>query len=250
MKDTNIQEHLSSLWAVILAAGRGTRMNATSKNKVAYEVKGVPMITRTITILRNAGIKNIVVVVGFAKESVLSLLDSSIKTVEQKEQLGTGDAVKQALQKIPGDAKYVLAMNGDDSFLFSGELFEQLCDLHVKNNSAITFLSITVENPQGLGRVLRDKKGNVVKIVEEKDATLEQKEIKEINAACYLFDAAFLRSSINNILKSSVTGEYYIVSLVDYASKNGEKIEALHLKDFAWRGINTNEELEEAQKLI
>lgn len=243
-------DHLPHLWAVILAAGKGTRINATLKNKVAYEVRGIPMITRTISVLKDVGIKNIVVVIGFAKESVLSLLGDDIKTAEQKKLLGTGDAVKAALRKIPTNAQHVLVLNGDDSFLFSKELFEELCHLHVKNHCAITFLSVTMPDPTGLGRVVRNEKGKVMRIVEEKDASPTVKKITEINAACYIFNANFLRKSIKLLPKSSVTDEYYIVSLVDFASKRGEKIEALHLTNFAWRGVNTHEELQEAQKLV
>ena len=242
--------NLPNLWAVVLAAGRGSRMNATSKNKVAYEVQGIPMITRTISVLKNAGIENIIVVVGFAKESVLALLGKDIHTAEQKEQLGTGDAVRAALSTIPENAHHVLVLNGDDSFLFSTDLFEELCQLHMQNDNAITFLSLDMPDPTGLGRVVRDEQGKVMKIVEEKDASDTIKKICEINAACYIFNAKFLRESIPNLPKSSVTGEYYIVSLVDFASKKGAKIDVLHVKDYAWRGVNTVEELEEAEQLV
>lgn len=248
---TTIDTHkANSIWIVILAAGKGKRMKAKRKNKVAYEISGVPMISRTIAILKQVGVKNIVVVVGFAKESVVKLLNSSIKTVEQKRRLGTGHAVKQALEAIPRNAKHVLILNGDDSFLFSPELFKKLMDDHSQNNSAVTFLTINLKDPKGLGRIIRDKNGKVIKIVEEKDATEREKKIKEINAACYLFSYQFLKKYIPQLKKSHVTGEYYIVSLIDLAARNNMKIDTLRMDNLKWRGVNTPEELHEAQKMI
>lgn len=239
-----------NIWVVVLAGGKGKRMRAKEKNKVTYEISGVPMITRTITILKKVGIKNIVVVVGFAKESVTKLLESSVKTVEQKKRLGTGHAVKRALTAIPSSAQDVLVLNGDDSFLFSAALFKRLLDDHSQNNSAVTFLTINLKDPTGLGRIIRDKTGKVIKIVEEKDATIEQKQIKEINAACYLFSYQFLKKYVPKLQKSHITHEYYIVSLIDLAARNGLKIDTLRMENLKWRGVNTPEELHEAQKMI
>lgn len=250
MTDLTSKKALEHLWVVILAAGKGKRMNATQKNKVAYEVHGVPMITRTIAMIKKVGIEHILVVVGFAKQSVMRLLDSSIIVVEQKKRLGTGHAVKKALEKIPKTARHVLVLNGDDSFLFSNTLFHELCDLHDKHNSTITFLTLTLDDPRGLGRILRGKNGKVTGIIEEKDATENQKKIQEINAACYLFSYDFLKQNISRIPKSKVTGEYYIVSLIEMAVKENEKIETLHFNHLKWRGVNTKEELKEAEALL
>lgn len=241
---------LDALWAVVLAAGKGTRMKVKDKNKVTLPISGVPILSRTIQILKQAGIKNIVVVVGHAKESVIKILDKDIITVEQKKRLGTGHAVACALKKIPKDCEHVLVLNGDDSFLFSPSLLAKLFEKHSKSNSEITFLTIEMKNPKGLGRVIRDKKNSVIDIVEEKDANEKQKKIKEINAACYLFSAGFLKENINKISKSKITGEYYIVSLVKIAVKKIKKVDAFVINKLKWRGINTPEELAEAEKLL
>lgn len=244
------EKHLDSLWAVVLAAGKGTRMKVKNKNKVTLSINGVPILSRTIKILKKAGIKNILVVVGHAKNSVHNILDKDIETVEQKKRLGTGHAVACALKKIPSNCKHVLVLNGDDSFLFSPDLLTKLFQKHSQSNSDITFLTIEMKNPTGLGRVIRNSENKVIKIVEEKDATEKQKQIKEINAACYLFATSFLKENIKKILKSKVTGEYYIVTLVDIAAKNSKKIDALVINKLKWRGVNTPEELIEAQKLL
>lgn len=242
--------HTQTLWVIILAAGKGKRMRAKEKNKVAYEVSGVPMISRTISLLKQVGIKNIIVVVGFEKESVIKLLDSSIITVEQKKRLGTGHAVKMAIKKIPKTAEHVLVLNGDDSFLFSPALFKELFETHSEKNSAITFLTIDLKDPSGLGRIIRNANGKIEGIVEEKDATQKQKKIKEINAACYLFSYSFLKNNISKLPKSHITGEYYIVSLIEIAAFKKMSIETLRHKNIKWRGVNTIEELEKAEQLI
>lgn len=244
------ERKLDKVWAVVLAAGKGTRMKAKEKNKVAYSLNGVPMVTRTINILREAGVVNILVVVGHAKESVLALLDEKIQTVEQRKRLGTGHAVMCALEKIPQDTEHVIVLNGDDSFLFSPDLLKQLFRKHTETNSEITFLTIEMDNPTGLGRIERDGEGKIVDIVEEKDASEKQKNIKEINAACYLFAYDFLNKSINKIKKSKTSGEYYIVSLVEIAVKAKKRVEALMINKLKWRGVNTPEELEEAEMLV
>lgn len=244
------EKKLENVWAVVLAAGKGTRMKAKNKNKVAYDLNGIPMVTRTLNVLREAGIKNVVVVVGHAKESVLKLLDKNVKAVEQKKRLGTGHAVMCAMEAIPKTCEHLVVLNGDDSFLFSGELVKQLFKKHTESNSELTFLTIEMENPTGLGRVVRDDQGKVLGIVEEKDATIKQKEIKEINAACYLFSYDFVEKYIKKIPKSKISKEYYIVSLVEIAVKASKRVEALMINKLKWRGVNTPEELKEAELLV
>lgn len=239
-----------NLWLIILAAGKGKRMKAKEKNKVTYKVKGVPMITRTVNLVKEAGIHNILIVVGFAKESVISLFNNHIKFVEQKKRLGTGHAVKTALKEIPKTAKDVMVLYGDDSFLYSPKIFREIYNVHKRDNSKVTILTVKIDNPTGLGRVIRNNEGKVVGIIEEKDADEEQKKIKEINTACYVFNSIFLRRYIKQIPKSKITGEYYLPSLVELAVKNKEKIDALKLDNFKWRGVNTPNELNEAEKML
>lgn len=246
MSNQNI--NYNEIWAIVLAAGKGKRMKAKNRNKVAYEVFGKPMILRTIETLKETGINNILIVVGYAKESVINLLDKGIKTVEQKKRLGTGHAVKVALKKIPVSARYILVVYGDDSFLYSSKIFNKLITTHINTSSELTFLTIEMQNPSGLGRVVRDKKGNVIGVIEEKDATPEQKKINEINTACYIFSNDFLKKYINKIPKSKITGEYYLPILTQIAIQNSKKIEALKIDDAVWRGVNTLEELKEAEQ--
>lgn len=241
---------MDDLYAVILAAGKGKRMNSTDRNKVTLEVAGKPMILRTIDTLKESGVKNILVVVGFAKESVTSILPNDVQTVEQVEQQGTSDAVKAASPKIPEDAKYILVLYGDDSYVYTPEHFQNLYKNHLDSNSEITFLTTEKDNLEGMGRVIRDINGDVLGIVEDKVASEEQKKVREINLGGFLFNGDFLKQNVDKIKKNEETGEYFITDIIEIAKKQNLAVSALKLDNLKWRGINTPEELEEAQGIL
>lgn len=240
----------TKLGAIILAAGKGKRMKSKDKNKVTMSLADKPLILHSIHVLEDMHFDTIVVVVGFAKESVKDVLkDSHILFAEQKKRLGTGHAVVCAMRELPTDVTDVLIIQGDDSHFYKEETITKLTNAHLSSGASLTFLTIEVKNPFGLGRVVRDNDGKVTAIVEEKDATEKQKSVTEINPACYMFNVAFLKKYLKQIKKSPVTGEYYITSLIDIAIKHNEKIETLQAGFLPWRGINTREELEEAERL-
>lgn len=239
-----------NLGAIILAAGKGTRMKSKNVNKVALHLANKPMILHSVDLLEQLNVKSIVVVVGFAKKSVMDLLDSRVLFAEQRKRLGTAHAVQAAMAKFPKHIENILVLNGDDSAFYSKDLIKQLIEKHFMDNSAFTFLTIEKDNPYGLGRVVRGKSGSVEAVVEEKDATETQRKISEVNPACYLFKVSFLKKHLSQVQKSSVTGEYYLTSLIDIGIKHNEKIETLNAGKLLWRGVNTKDELEEAEKLI
>ena len=236
--------------AIILAAGKGSRMKSKNQNKVTLLLADKPMIAHSVELLESVHVNPIVIVVGFAKESVMNILGERVYFVEQKKRLGTAHAAikgLQTLEKLP--VTDVLIVQGDDSAFYKKETIQQLIHTHVTTQAALTFLTIEKENPTGLGRVIRDSSGKLMKIVEEKDATAIEKQTKEINPACYMFDISFLRTYLPRVEKSSVTGEYYLTHLIDMAIARGEKVETVQGGNILWRGVNTKEELEEAQKL-
>lgn len=236
--------------AIVLAAGKGKRMKSRAVNKVVLPLGQKPMIVHTSNILAKLGIKTIIIVVGFAKDSVISLFkNTDVIFAEQKKRLGTAHAVSTAMKKLPSNIKNVLVLNGDDSALYSTEIIKKVIEKHINSNASFTFLTIKMDNPTGLGRIVRGENGSVKKIIEDKDASEEILKIKEINPACYVFKVKFLKRYLPKVKKSSVTGEYYLVSLVDVGIKNDEKIETLQTGHFVWRGVNTKEELLEAEKL-
>lgn len=240
----------NNLGAIILAAGKGKRMNSKNHNKVVFHLADKPMILHTYELLKSIKLKSIVVVVGFAKESVIKSLGKGVIYAEQKKRLGTAHAVSVALKKLPKDIKHVLVLNGDDSAFYDRKTIEKLIAWHFESKSAFTLLTIEKNDPSGLGRIIRDKKGKIVSIIEERDASEKQRAIKEINPACYLFRVDFLRRYIKKVEKSKVTGEYYLTSLIKQGIENNEKIESHRMGNFTWRGVNTEDELTQAQKLF
>lgn len=239
--------------AVILAAGKGKRMQMDDRNKVTVHLAEKPLIQHTVDFMHTIGIEAILVVVGYHKESVIASLEGQdITFVEQKEQLGTGDALKCAMEALPEFITDVVVAYGDDAILYSEKnigVIEKLFTLHEATKDAVTFLTIEQQNPSGLGRIIRDDAGNVCAIVEEKDATDAERIITEINPGCFVFSVDFLKEFLSTIEKSPVTGEYYLTSLIDLAIKNGKKVDTLAAGTVAWRGVNTKEELQEAEKL-
>jgi bifunctional N-acetylglucosamine-1-phosphate-uridyltransferase/glucosamine-1-phosphate-acetyltransferase GlmU-like protein len=238
------------LGAIILAAGQGKRMQSTDKNKVTLPLGNKPLILHSIHLLEKMQFSSIVVVVGFAKESVIELLENSaVDFAEQKDRLGTAHAVQTGIEKVPSEITDVLVMQGDDSHFYTEKIINELIAVHTASDVAVTMLTVDVENSIGLGRIVRDEKGNVLAVVEEKDATDEQKAIHEVNPACYLFSVSFLKKYLPQVEKSPVTGEYYLTSLIDLAIKHGERVDTLKGGKMAWRGVNTKEELQEAERL-
>ena len=241
---------MKKIAAIILAAGKGERMNSRGVNKVVVPLGSKHMILHTVDRLTELLISPIIVVVGFAKESVMQVLDGRVVFADQNKRLGTAHAVSSALKKLPKGIQTVLVLNGDDSAFYTKDIIRNLIKSHWEKNAALSFLTITVDNPVGLGRVIRDSNGKVVGIVEEKDATNVQRKIKEINPACYIFEVSFLRQYLKKVKKSPISGEYYLTSLIDIAIKNKENLEAVKAGKILWRGINTQEELKEAEGLF
>ena len=240
----------NNLGVIILAAGKGKRMNSKDVNKVAMQLADKPMIVHAINLLEELTIKHIVVVVGYAKKSVIDILGNKVIFAEQSKRLGTAHAVSCGLKKMPNEVNDILVINGDDSAFYTKQTIQKLIDLHVTSNASLTLLTIEKENPLGLGRIVRDGSGKIIAVVEEKDATEKQRSIKEINPACYLFKAEFLHEYLPQVKKSTVTGEYYLTSLIKIGIENNEPIETFRGGSLAWRGVNTKDELEEAEKIF
>lgn len=241
---------MTKVAAIILAGGEGKRMKTKNVNKVVLPLANKQMILHSVGMLESLKIKPVIVVVGFAKKSVIDVLGKKVTYIEQKKRLGTAHAVNCALKKIGQDISDVLVLNGDDSAFYKQETILALIKKHNESVATITFLTIELDNPTGLGRVIRGNSERVLAVVEDRDASEEQRKIKEINPACYIFELGFLHRNLRKIKKSEVSGEYYLTSLIDIAIKNNEKVEVLEGGKLPWRGINTIEELKEAERLF
>lgn len=242
---------MNNIGGIILAAGRGKRMNSTTVNKVALPIAEKPMIKYAVELLKRLSIDPIILVVGFAKASVKEVLaGEEVIFVEQKEQLGTADAVRVALDGFQAEPNHVIVIQGDDAVFYKPEMIKHLIAQHIDQGNDITFLTIELQNPKGLGRVVRDANGALLKVVEEKDATQMQRDIKEVNPACYVFNTQFLKENITKIEKSKVTQELYLTRIIDVAIEGNYKIQAVAGGSVPWRGVNTVKELQEAESLF
>lgn len=240
--------------AIILAAGRGKRMNSITTNKTVSTLADKPMIRHIVEFMDGLEVAQIVVVVGFAQESVRDALKGfNITYAQQSEQLGTGHAVEMALSKIGPQIEDVLVVYGDDAVLYHSKNSQIVADLikkHQDESNSLTFLTIEQDNPTGLGRILRSANGEVLGIVEEKNATDEQKKITEINPGCFVFSIDFLNKYIRRIEKNELSGEYYLTDLVDIARNHDQPMAAVKGGRLLWRGVNTPDELVQAEQLL
>ena len=236
---------VSNKGAIVFAAGLGTRMKSTLP-KVLHKVVGLPMISYTLSNLRKAKFGEIIVVVGHKKLLVMKEVGLGVIFAHQRKRLGTGDALLSGLQKLEKGIKDVVVLNGDDSAFYNPETLSNILNNHKESGAVMTFATLILDNSFGLGRVLRIENGLPLKIVEEKEASEEEKKIKEVNIGLYVFNRVWAERNIKKIEKSP-GGEYYIVDLVKIALDQGEKVNLYNLgSQNEWIGVNTLEQLKEA----
>ena len=240
---------MQDVMAIVMAAGKGTRMK--SKNsKLIQKIYGKEIVKRAVENAKKAGIEDIVAVVGYMKEQVMGVLGESVKYVEQKEMLGTGHAVMQATQYLEGKKGKVLVLNGDVPIL-RPETINRLLKKSIENNEYATLLTAIYDDPKGYGRIIRDEGGNVKEIVEEKDATDEQKEIKEINAGIYCFDIEVLLQALKEIKPDNSQGEYYLTDVIKIIGNKGLRTGAFIVKDNTEiLGVNDRMQLQMLTKIL
>ena len=245
----NILNAQKDIAVIVMAAGVGKRMQS-EKPKVMHMIAERPMISYTLNNLRQAGLGKIVVVVGYKKEEVINQVKGEVEFAFQPTVLGTADATAKGLALVSSSIKTVVVLNGDDSAFYSPEVINEVISMQHNSHSILTFVGLVKDDPLGLGRIIKDKKGNLVDIVEEKDLNEEQKKIKEVNDGLYVFNRKWLSQNLSKIQKSA-SGEYYLVDLIKIALKGNEKVSVYWLKDNSqWLGINTPEQLEEADRLM
>ncbi|MEK7550163.1 MAG: Mur ligase family protein [Patescibacteria group bacterium] len=240
-------DSLKNTSAIILAAGRGSRMK-DSRSKVLREICGRPMLSYTLENLRKIGIHDLVVTVGFRKNLVINRYKGMIQFAKQQNPKGgTADAAKIGLTKIAKSTKVLIIINGDDSAFYRLKTVKNILYIHNVRDRKLTFVSLIKNDPTGLGRVVRGKNGLITKIVEEKDATEKERKIKEVNDGLYVFDRLWFEKNITKV-KKGPQGEYYLVDLIKLAIDQGDRMATYTLpNDDEWHGINTPEQLIEAQ---
>lgn len=237
------------LAAVILAAGKGTRMKSALP-KVLHQVCGRPMLDHVINAVTKAGATKTVVIAGFGAQQVTDFVGGRATVVLQEEQLGTAHALLQAedeLTNFPGD---LLVVCGDTPLL----RYQTLADLahyHRETGAAATLLTAEMENPTGYGRVIRAQGGSVDRIVEQKDATPEELKVKEINTGVYCFKVAGLFAALKEITPANAQGEYYLTDIIQILNRKNLTVQAVTLTDAREvQGINDRKQLSEAEKVL
>ncbi len=240
---------MSKTAAIILAAGKGTRLKAKEKNKVVFEIGDKPMVAHTVDNLIQAGIDQLIAVVGFKAETVRAVLGDKVEYAVQDPPQGTGDAAKVGAQLLNDDIDQVLIVSGDDSAFYSPELYQHMITKLNQDQVDIVLLTLIKQDPTGLGRIVRDQAGHVKKIVEEKVATPEEKKIKEINTSMYCVKKDFLLQALPEIQRNPISQEFYLTDIVEIANLHGKKVSPMLLDDERfWHGVNTRQDWQEAQK--
>lgn len=234
--------------AVILAAGQGTRMKS-SLPKVLHPLAGRPMILHSLDVARAVSRETPVVVVGHGAGQVQAIVGEQARFVLQEPQLGTGHAVQQAEPMLQLQTDLVVVFYADMPLL-RPETLKALVETQMSNPGPLTMLTIMADDPRGFGRVLRNADGRVLAIVEEAQATPEQKAIRELNAGAYCFRADWLWQALRRI-PLSPKGEYYLTDVVGLAAAEGLEVRALTLEDAQEAiGINTRLHLAEAESIL
>jgi len=237
------------LMSIILAAGAGTRMKSKIP-KVLHKVAGVSMLEHVIDVIEEIKCSKKVVVIGHEADKVKEATEHrDIEYVLQEEQLGTGHAVMQA-ENLIGEQGNVIVLYGDTP-LINAESIRQFVENHIKEGFAASILTTEVDNPTGYGRIIRDDRGEVLKIVEEKDADSQQKKVKEINSGIYCFKAKDLKESLSGLNNNNNQGEYYLTDVIEILKNKGKKIGGYKLTDFTEiMGVNSRVQLAEAEKIM
>lgn len=235
--------------SVILAAGMGTRMKSKMP-KVLHTVCGKPLSKWVIDASKAAGADKVCAVVGHKAETVKEVLGDVCEFALQAEQKGTGHAVMQAIDVIKNSKGEVVILNGDTP-LITAEIINKAIEYHKNNDNQATVITAILDDATGYGRIVRDNDGSVLKIVEQKDASEEEKKINEVNSGMYVFDAQSLVYALDKITPNNAQGEYYLTDTLEILLSAGKKIGGYAISDNdEIRGINDRVQLNEAEKIM
>ena len=236
------------LRVVVLAAGKGTRMNSDLP-KVLHKLQSKPLIDYVIDESELLNPKEIILVVGFKKESVIKHTESRInlKYATQIEQLGTGHAVLQTNELLKNRKGHILILYGDVPNIKASTL-QPIVNDHISNNRDLTLITAEIDDPTGYGRIIRDKNGNLLKIVEEKDCSDDEKKIKEWNPGIYIFKIPEVFKILDNIKTNNASKEYYLTDAIGLAQQSNMQIKAIKIKNSdEVIGVNTADQLKELE---
>jgi bifunctional UDP-N-acetylglucosamine pyrophosphorylase / glucosamine-1-phosphate N-acetyltransferase len=250
---TNHTAETKPLDVLVMAAGLGTRMKS-NRAKVLHELGGRPLIAHVVRTAAALEPQRIYVVVGHQAEEVekaaLAEVGELVSAVMQAQQRGTGDAVESARAQLENSDSLLLVLSGDVP-LIKTETLHKLIEHHRASGAACTILAVRLENPTGYGRIVRDEQGRFLRIVEQKDATEEERQVREINSGIYCFETADLFAALRRIEPKNQQGEYYLTDVAEIMLASGRKVEIfIHNDAREVSGINTRAELAEFENLV
>jgi bifunctional UDP-N-acetylglucosamine pyrophosphorylase / glucosamine-1-phosphate N-acetyltransferase len=242
---------MTDLHVVILAAGKGTRMKSALP-KVLHQLAGRPIIEHVLQTVRDLRAIDTTLVVGHGADRMRTALAgySALRFVVQAPQLGTGHALLQTESVLGGASGTVLLLYGDVPLLRAATL-EQLLEHHGASHAALTVLTTQLEDPYGYGRIVRDESGRVARIVEEREASGEERAVREINSGIYVLSLAGLFPALRGLAADNAQGEYYLTDLVAAYRHRGLTVEALRVDDATeLRGVNSRVDLAELSRVV
>lgn len=241
---------MKTVTTLILAAGKGTRMKSDLA-KVLFEMAGKPLVCHVIKTAKDFGSKIVVLIVGHQAEKVRETTQNlGVNYALQEQQLGTGHAVIQAKKFVEDEKNDVLILLGDAP-LVTVETLENLYETHKKTNASATVLTGILEDATGYGRIIRNENGSVEKIVEQKDATENEKFVCEINSGIFFFKAKDLSQALQKLTSNNAQNEYYLTDTVEIFRKENKIVSAYAAKDInEVHGINTIEQLQNVEKIF
>lgn len=240
---------MQELVTIILAAGAGTRMKSTVA-KVAHRICGQSLLSYVIEAAEQTGSDSLVLVLGHQADQVKKLAPDNAHCVIQEQQLGTGHAVMQAKDILKDKQGTALILCGDTPVI-TGDTLKAAYHYHQSQNNQVTILTAQMDNPHGYGRIIRDNKGQVTSIVEQRDADPAQQLVREINSGMYFFNIESLLQALSQLNNSNNQGEYYLTDTIEILIANGQKAGAYIVEDPAEiMGVNDRVQLNEAETII
>lgn len=241
---------LINIGVVVLAAGKGTRLGCTDIPKVMLDIGGKPIVSYTVETLKKLGLskEQIVLVVGFQKEKVMEYFGDDVTYAVQEEQKGTAHAAYTGIQQLSDSVTYVLVLGGDDSAFYTPESLKKFFEEHIETDEVLSLLSVEVDDPSQLGRIVRHPNGDI-EVIEKEYVTEEQTKIKEISTGTYIFDRHWFEKTYPTIPPLRKLNEYALPTMLAQARQQKKKYNIVFLgKSDEWFGVNRPEELEEARR--